>query len=111
MMFPRLSREKIDKLVFTYAARPYKTVKRLDTHRNGGAMDLTIVDRQEKELWMGTDHDNLTLEAALDYYGYKKSLPAFEQEAKKNRRLLKEVFLKAGLVPYAPERWHWSYNG
>jgi len=87
-----------------------KTVQRLDTHRRGGAFDLTIVDRSGTELFMGTDHDDLTEKAVTDFFESKKQLSVLEKEAKKNRRLLKRVMKKGGFKNYPAEWWHWSYE-
>lgn len=110
LMYPRLSAKRIDSLVYTYAAKPYKKVQRLDTHRNGGAVDLTIVDGKGRELYMGTDHDNLTVESALDYYEEFINLNQWQKQAWANRRLLKKVMLSAGWHAYPPEWWHWEFS-
>ena len=63
-------------MIVKYAGRNLrssKTVLRLGTHRNGGAFDLTIVNRRGEELYMGTDHDDLTDKAALWYYEKKRN--------------------------------------
>ena len=98
------------RLLIRFSGGLVKKVIRLDTHRNGGSFDLTIVDRFGKEVWMGTDHDDLTEKAATDYYEEKKLLTALEKEARKNRRILKKTLGKAGFINYAPEWWHWSYD-
>ena len=81
---------------------------RLDTHRNGGSFDLTIVNREGEELYMGTDFDDLTDKAATDYFEHKKKLTYMEKEARNNRRLLKITMIQAGFKNYDPEWWHWS---
>jgi D-alanyl-D-alanine dipeptidase len=107
---PRLTRSQLEKLVTTFAAKPLpdKKVTRPDCHRNGGAVDLTIIDRHGEELYMGTDHDNLTGRAATDYYEKLKRPNVLALEARKNRRLLIRVMTAAGWENYAPEWWHWS---
>jgi D-alanyl-D-alanine dipeptidase len=110
LLHPKLSDKKIMNLVYTFAARPLKVVTNPGTHRNGGAVDLTIIDKNGDELYMGTDHDHLTVVSALDYYENILPLSSFEKEARKNRRLLKKVMLKVGFTPYAPEWWHWDYR-
>jgi D-alanyl-D-alanine dipeptidase len=107
---PKLSNNKLEKLVFKFSGGLGKSVKRPDTHRKGGSFDLTIVDKKGNELYMGTDHDDLTKKAATDFFEKKKKLTLLETEAKKNRRLLKRVMKKAGLVNYVAEWWHWSYD-
>lgn len=110
LLHPKLSKAKLEKLVFKFSGGLGKSVKRLDTHRKGGSFDLTIIDKKCNELYMGTDHDDLTKKAATDYYENKLQLNSLEKQAKKNRRLLKRVMKKAGFVNYAAEWWHWSYD-
>lgn len=121
--YPRKSKKEIEKLVFIFAAKPKLRVTRPDCHRNGGAVDLTIVDKHVRELYMGTDHDDLTARAALDYFeklaptgtptvpsggASGEAASVLDREAQKNRRLLKKVLTRVGFENYAPEWWHWS---
>ncbi len=110
LMHSRANPAFIRKEVYRYGGRLYKRVIRLDTHRMGGALDFTILDRYGNELDMGTDHDNLDRKSCLDYYEYKKRLTVREKKIRANRRLLKRVMIQAGFVPYPEEWWHWSYN-
>ena len=109
---PRLSSKEIKKLVVRFAgpAPSPKIETKIWTHRNGGAIDLTIINKKGEELYLGTDFDDLTEKAAADYFERKKNLNIFEKEAKKNRRLLKRVMEKAGFGSYKYEWWHWSYD-
>jgi zinc D-Ala-D-Ala dipeptidase len=109
-LYQKLSPKGRQKILFKFGGKASKTVKRLDTHRNGGSFDLTVVDKFGKELNMGTDFDDLTKKAALDYYKKKKNLTDKELIALKNRRLLKGALTKAGFINYSPEWWHWSYK-
>jgi D-alanyl-D-alanine dipeptidase len=109
-MYPRLTPKKLDQLATKFSGGLVKRITRLDTHRRGGALDLTIVDRHGDELYMGTDLDNLTIKARTNYYEHKTKLSAKEIIARRNRRLLKRVMTKAGFKNYAPEWWHWSYT-
>lgn len=109
-LYSKAPKAKIEEYVFMFGAKPLKRVVRLDTHRNGGSFDLTILDKKGRELYMGTDHDDLTERAATDYFESKKRLTPSEKEAKKNRRLLKRVMFKAKFINYHREWWHWSYD-
>jgi zinc D-Ala-D-Ala dipeptidase len=108
--YPRAAKSKIDKMVDLFAAKPLpdKKIVRPDCHRNGGAVDLTLIDKRGNELYMGTDHDDLTPKAATDFFEKIKRPNAFELEARNNRRILNKAMLKAGWENYAPEWWHWS---
>lgn len=111
-MYPKLPVKEITKLVFKFggATNPPQRVTALGTHRLGGSFDLTIVNQAGEELYMGTDHDDLTNRAATDYFEKKKNLNVLEKEAKKSRQLLKDVLIKAGFKNYPPEWWHWSWG-
>jgi len=80
-----------------------KTRPAMKGHFTGGAVDLTIVDKKEEELDMGTDFDDVTEKAALNYYEKKKFLNSREKIIKKNRRLLTKVMKKADFKSYPPE--------
>ncbi len=106
---PQLNPKQRQELVYKFAAKPLLRVIKTDNHRHGGALDLTVVDRFEEELYMGTDHDNLTEKAALDYFEKIDKPNAVEKMARDNRRILSRAMMKAGFENYAPEWWHWSY--
>jgi D-alanyl-D-alanine dipeptidase len=91
--YPKRSSYEIEKLVDSFCAKPLKVIRRPDCHRNGGAIDLTIVDRSGEELYIGTEYDDSTEKAAPDYFETKRKLKPREKEATKNRRLLKRVML------------------
>jgi D-alanyl-D-alanine dipeptidase len=109
LLYPKLNAKKLNLLLTRFSGGLVKNIKRLDTHRKGGAFDLTIVDRNGDELFMGTDHDDLTARAATDFFETKKHPSQMDLEAKKDRRLLKRVMKRAGFENYAVEWWHWSY--
>ncbi|MFH1182695.1 MAG: M15 family metallopeptidase [Candidatus Moraniibacteriota bacterium] len=106
----KLSKKQIEELVWTFGAKPVRKVERLDVHRNGGSIDLTIVNQKGEELYMGTEFDDLTEKAATDYFEKKKNLNLLKKEARKNRGLLKRIMKKAGFINYDLEWWHWSYD-
>jgi len=107
---PKWSKVRVWQEVFKFGAKPLPKVIRLDTHRNGGAVDLTIVDKNALELYMGTDHDDLTDRAATNYYENLKRPRIMDTEARNNRRLLIKVMTAIKFENYAPEWWHWSYD-
>lgn len=79
-----------------------------NTHGQGGAVDLTIIDKNGKELNMGDD--TFDKREALTYYERKSNLTKGEREIRDNRRLLKKVMKKSGFESYAPEWTHWGYS-
>jgi D-alanyl-D-alanine dipeptidase len=110
LMHPDIPRKSALQLLYKFGGRPNEIIKRPGTHRNGGSFDVTIVNEKGVELYMGTDHDDLTPKAALDYFEKRRSLTSLEKHARKNRRLLERVMTKAGFTAYTPEWWHWSYE-
>ena len=72
-------------------------------HNRGMAIDITLIDRQGRELNMGTKFDFFGLEA---HHNFKN----FPQEVLKNRRYLKATMKKAGFQPIPSEWWHYSYK-
>lgn len=110
VLYPKLSLTHRKKLLLKFSGGLVKHITRLDTHRRGGAVDLTIIDTTGKELDMGTDHDDLTKKASTDYYEQKANLTAREKRIKKNRRLLVKAMKQTGFKGYILEWWHWSYS-
>lgn len=80
----------------------------MDTHRHGGAVDLTIVNDKGKELLM--EEDDSLKKNELNYYGKKKRLTKKQKQIGDNRRLLKKVMKKVGFKPYLKEWIHWRYK-
>ena len=72
-------------------------------HTRGTAIDLTLVDKDGKELPMPTPFDDFTERAHRDARG----TPA---EAARNSRLLETVMQKHGFIPYPFEWWHFDFR-
>ncbi|MFC1710714.1 M15 family metallopeptidase [Nanoarchaeota archaeon] len=79
-----------------------------NTHRHGGAVDITIVNNNGKELFMGGI--TFSEKDALNYYEKKKKLTKKEKKARDNRRLLKKIMKKVGFKPNLNETHHWGYS-
>ena len=82
-----------------YVADPRKG----SMHNRGMAVDLTIVDREGKELDMGT---------AYDYFGEEAyhNFPNHPEHVLENRQLLLQTMEEHGLYPTPTEWWHYSYR-
>ena len=80
-----------------YVARPEKGSR----HNRGAAVDLTLVDREGRELPMPTAFDAFDERAHRDY----DKLPP---EILKNRALLESAMGKRGFVPLPTEWWHFD---
>ncbi len=82
-----------------YVADPRKG----SMHNRGMAADLTIVDKDGKELDMGTEFDYFGEKA---YHAYTK-LPKAVLD---NRKLLKNTMASVGMKFTTTEWWHYSYR-
>ena len=82
-----------------YVANPVKG----SIHNKGGAVDITLVQLDGKELDMGTDFDFFGKRAYHD----NLELP---QEILDNRKLLKETMEKHGFWSIRTEWWHYNLS-
>ena len=80
-----------------YVANP----KKGSIHNKGGAVDITLVDTEGRELNMGTDFDFFGKRAHHDHL----DLP---QEVLNNRKLLKETMEAHGFWSIRTEWWHYN---
>lgn len=76
-------------------------------HSTGGAIDLTIIDQNGKELDMGGILDETPDKNENRNFTYTKNI---SDVAKKNRKILIDVLSAEGFVNYPAEWWHWSYG-
>ena len=83
-----------------YVANPHTTGS---IHNRGGAVDITLVDNQEKELDMGTSFDFFGKEAHHAYTNLPDTVLA-------NRKLLKTVMQSFGFNPITTEWWHYNFK-
>jgi D-alanyl-D-alanine dipeptidase len=80
-----------------YVANPSKG----SIHNRGGAVDLTLVDSNGKELDMGTGFDFFGVEASHDF-------PNVSETVKANRNLLKTTMISSGFNSFESEWWHYN---
>lgn len=80
-----------------YVARPDKGSR----HNRGAAVDLTLTDKDGRELPMPTAYDAFDERAHRDYM----KLPP---ELIKNRQRLEAAMVKRGFVPLPTEWWHFD---
>ncbi|GAA4773189.1 MULTISPECIES: M15 family metallopeptidase [Flavobacterium] len=81
----------------TYVANP----KRGSIHNRGGAVDITLVDKNGKELDMGTKFDHFGPESSHFFSN-------LSSEVIKNRKMLKKIMLKYGFESFDSEWWHYN---
>jgi D-alanyl-D-alanine dipeptidase len=80
-----------------YVANPSKG----SIHNRGGAVDITLVDFDGKELDMGTSFDFFGKEASHGFRGLSK-------EILNNRNLLKKIMIKEHFNSFDSEWWHYN---
>jgi D-alanyl-D-alanine dipeptidase len=80
-----------------YVADPAKG----SIHNRGGAVDITLVDVDGKELDMGT---------SFDFFGQEAShyFDNLSDEVKQNRALLKRIMKKSNFNSFDSEWWHYN---
>mgnify|MGYP000990869255 FL=1 len=83
-----------------YVADPKKGSR----HNRGMAVDLTLVDKEGKELSMPTEYDDFTEKAHRDYMN-------ITEEQIINRKILEDVMTNYGFVGLPTEWWHFDYRG
>lgn len=105
-----LDGNELEDLVQSYVSLPSTDEKKPSPHLTGGAIDLTLIDKNGRELDMGTDFDYFGPEASTDYYEQKKNLSENEKVIKKNRRFLFNLLTAFGFTNYPHEWWHYDYG-
>jgi len=80
-----------------YVADP----KKGSIHNRGGAVDISLVDDNGKELDMGTPFDFFGIQASHNYSKLSK-------EVKSNRKFLKKIMIKNGFNSFDSEWWHYN---
>lgn len=82
-----------------YVADPAKG----SIHNRGGAVDITLITLEGKELNMGTPFDFFGKEAS---HGY----PFPDKKVMDNRKMLKKIMLKNGFKAFESEWWHYNLS-
>jgi D-alanyl-D-alanine dipeptidase len=81
-----------------YLANPRKSSK----HNRGAAVDVTLVDRQGRELEMPTPHDEFSPRA------HRNAVKGVSAAARRNRRTLIDAMRAEGFRPNPYEWWHFT---
>lgn len=88
-----------------FVSEPVKDMEMPPVHTTGGAVDLTILDREGVELEMGSGFDEFTDRTYTAYFENEKN-----EKIKENRRLLYDVMIRAGFTNLPSEWWHFDYG-
>jgi zinc D-Ala-D-Ala dipeptidase len=102
---PKWNTEKLEKEVGVFVTKP-NIPSRIPPHSTGGAIDLTLVDKNEKELDMGTVFDYFGKEASSLFYEENK----IDQTIRNNRKILRKVMLSEDFRSDDDEWWHFDYG-
>jgi len=100
-----LSEEEVMAKTTIFVAYPSIEPQTMSTHLTGGAVDLTIVDSEGKELDMGTVFDDFTERAHTHYFEDTNC-----ETIKINRRLLYNCMISTGFTNLPSEWWHYDFG-
>ena len=75
-------------------------------HSSGGAVDLTIIDKEGNEICMGSKFDEFSERSNVDYYENRGE----NAQAQHNRRMLYQIMKRAGFTNLPSEWWHYDYG-
>jgi len=106
---PDISQEELARRVQRFVAFPSQSIDKPANHLTGGAVDLTIANK-DGWLEMGTDFDDFTDKARTDWFAQNSQETDKDKEIIKNRTLLFECMEKAGFKNYYEEWWHYDYG-
>lgn len=98
--------QQAQKDVLTFVSFPSKDVHKTFVHGTGGAVDLTIVDENGQELWMGTEFDDFSPLASTFYFQNQEDA----EQIHKNRMLLYGAMTAQGFTNLSSEWWHYDYG-
>lgn len=98
--------KELHKVTRTFVSFPKKGEEVSYVHSSGGAVDLTIIDENGRELDMGSGFDEFTDRSNTDYY----EVHEIDEHVRQNRRLLYHVMSESGFVNLPSEWWHFDYG-
>lgn len=104
------SREQIYQKAIKFVSFPSMDTKKPFVHSTGGAVDLTIVDEELRELQMGTEFDDFSDRAHTAYYESKLPKKVDFEQIRKNRRFLYNIMTSVGFTNLPSEWWHYDYG-
>jgi zinc D-Ala-D-Ala dipeptidase len=79
---------------------------RIPPHVTGGAVDLTLVGKNGKELNMGTKFDHFGEESKWDYFEKNSG----NKQARDNRKRLRDLLIDEGFRKDLDEWWHFDFG-
>ncbi|MGB5895465.1 MAG: M15 family metallopeptidase [Ignavibacteriaceae bacterium] len=100
--YPNKQIDEIEEFVSYFIAPPTKSL-----HATGGAVDALIYDLKNDIVMDFGTNDGLKIELSDKCYPYHPHIPA---QAKKNRKLLIDLFEKEDFVVDIKEYWHFDFG-
>lgn len=97
-------REAILALVYEFWAVPSLDPATPPPHSTGGAVDLTLVDENDRAIEMGSPIDELSPRSYPDHFA--TSDDTSDRRFHQHRQLLRSVILAAGFQQHPNEWWH-----
>ena len=107
---PGATEEEIDHATLFCVSFPSYNILLPSLHNTGGAVDLTIVGPDGKELDMGCRFDEFTPAAWTTYYEAGEEGDGKNDAARDNRRMLYNVMTAVGFTNFPAEWWHFDYG-
>lgn len=104
--YPNLSDEELDFKTAFFVSKPSLDITKPSLHNTGGAIDLTLIDENGKELNMGTDFDDFTNKSWTNHFEQYDC----NEEVCQNRRTLYNAMILAGFTNLPSEWWHYDYG-
>lgn len=77
-------------------------------HSTGAALDITLVDENDRKIPMGSLIDEISERSYHDFFA--SSNQPEEQQYHRHRQILKEAMIAAGFQQHPREWWHFSYG-
>ena len=103
---PNLSNEEIDFKTSFFVSKPSYDEFQPSLHNTGGAIDLTLIDKDGNQLDMGTKFDDFSDKAWTNHFEkYEKN-----EIVRDNRRILYEAMINEGFTNLPSEWWHYDYG-
>ena len=104
--YPYLSDEELDYKTSFFVSKPSHDILHPSLHNTGGAIDLTIIDADGKELNMGTHFDDFSDKAWTNHFEEYEN----NEVVRNNRRLLYWTMINTGFTNLPSEWWHYDYG-
>lgn len=104
----KVSEQERMRIVASYISLPIADRNCPPVHTTGGAVDVTLIDAQGRELNMGTAFDAFSTKTHTAYF--EDADDAEEEEIRDNRRILYHAMTKAGFTNLPSEWWHYDFG-